>query len=71
MAEAFNSYFSNVGVNLAAEISSPKFTPESYPTPTNKTFSIQTPTIATVCRLLKSIDEKKSVGLDNIPRCQK
>ena len=55
MAEAFNSYFSNVGVNLAAEIPSPKFTPESYLTPTNKTFSIQTPTIATVCRLLKSM----------------
>ena len=28
MAEAFNSYFTNVGVNLAAEIPSPKFTPE-------------------------------------------
>ena len=67
MAEAFNSYFSNVGLKLAAEIPSPKFTPESYLTPTNKTFSIQTPTIATVCRLLKSVDKEKSVGLDNIP----
>ena len=67
MAEAFNSYFSNVGVNLAAEIPSPKFTPGSHLTPANKTFSIQTSTIGTVCRLLKSIDEKKSVGLDNIP----
>ena len=62
MAEAFNSYFSNVGVDLAAEIPSPKFTPESYLTATNTIFSIQTPTIATVGRLLKSIDEKKSAG---------
>ena len=65
MAEAFNSYFTNVGVNLAANIPSPKFTPQSYLTPTDKIFSIQTPTIATVCRLLKVIDENKSVGLDN------
>ena len=67
MAEAFNSYFTNVGVNLAAKIPSPKFTPESYLTPTDKIFSIQIPTIITVCRLLKAIDENKSVGLDNIP----
>ena len=67
MAEAFNSYFSNVGVNLAAKIPSPKFIPESYLKPTNKTYSIQTSTIATVCRLLKSIDEKKSLGLVYIP----
>ena len=67
MAEAFNSYFTNVGVNLAAKIPSPKFTPESYLTPTDKIFSIQIATIATVCRLIKAIDENKSVGLDNIP----
>ena len=67
MAEAFNSYFTNVGVNLAAKIPPPKFTPESYLTPTDKIFSIQIPTITTVCRLLKAIDENKSVGLDNIP----
>ena len=54
MAEAFNSYFINVGVNLAAKIPSPKFTPESYLTPTDKIFSIQIPTITTVCRLLKA-----------------
>ena len=61
MAEAFNSYFTNVGVNLAAKIPFPKFTP------TDKIFSIQIPTTTTVCRLLKAIDENKSVGLDNIP----
>ena len=67
MAETFNSYFTNVGVNLAAKIPPPKFTPESYLTPTDKIFSIQIPTITTVCRLFKAIDENKSVGLDNIP----
>ena len=67
MAEAFNSYFTNVGVNLAAKIPSLKFTPESYLTPTDKICSIQIPTTTTVCRLLKAIDENKSVGLDNIP----
>ena len=54
-------------VNLAAEIPSPKFTPESYLTPTDKIFSIQIPTTTTVCRLSKAIDENKSVGLDDIP----
>ena len=67
MAEASNSYFINVGVNLAAKIPSPKFTPESYLTPTDKIFSLQTPTTTTVCRLLKAIGKNKSVGLDNIP----
>ena len=67
MAEAFNSYFTNVGVNLAAKIPSPKFTPESYLTPTDNIFSIEIPTTTTVCRLLKAIDENKSAGLDNIP----
>ena len=67
MAEVFNSYFTNVGVNLAAKILSLKFTPESYLTLTDKICSIQIPTTTTVCRLLKAIDENKSVGLDNIP----
>ena len=67
MAEVFNSYFTNVGVNLAAKIPSLKFTPESYLTPTDKICSIQIPTTTTVYRLLKAIDENKSVGLDNIP----
>ena len=72
MAEAFNSYFANVVINLTVEILSPKFTPESYLSPTNKTFTMiknpfsTIPTIATVCELLKTI-EMKTVGLDNTP----
>ena len=39
--EAFNSYFTNVCVIITAKIPSPKFTPESYLTPTDNIFSIQ------------------------------
>ncbi len=52
IAEAFNSYFADGGVNLAAEIPSPKFTSKSYLTATDKTFSMQIPTAYPVCRLL-------------------
>jgi hypothetical protein len=62
--ETFNSHFSNVGVDLAAEIPASEYNPEVYLTPTDKTFNLQTPTIDRVHRLLKTIDEKKSVGLD-------
>jgi hypothetical protein len=63
MAEAFNSYFSNVGVDFAAEIPAS----EVYLTPTGKTFNLQTRTIDRVHGLLKTIHENKSVCLDKIP----
>jgi hypothetical protein len=34
---------------------------------TDKTFSLQSPTFETVYKFLSEIDEKKAVGLDNIP----
>ena len=43
--ETFNSHFSNVGVDLAAEIPSSEYNLEVYLTPTDKTFNLQTPTI--------------------------
>ena len=68
MAEAFDTYFSNVGSNLADEIPrNSDFKPEDYLRPTDKTFSLQLPSVENVKRLLKNIDEKKSVGLDKIP----
>ena len=68
MAETFNTYFSNVGSNLSDEIpSSVDSNPEDYLDPTDGTFSLQFPSVNTVTRLLKTIDEKKSAGLDNIP----
>ena len=68
MAETFNTYFSNVGSNLSDEIpSSVDSNPEDYLDPTDGTFSLQFPSVNTVTRLLKTIDEKKSASLDNIP----
>ena len=60
MAETFNTYFSNVGSNLSDEIpSSVDSNPEDYLDPTDGTFSLQFPSVNTVTRLLKTIDEKK------------
>lgn len=43
------------------------FNPEDYLNPTDKTFSLQLPTVENVKRFFKTIDENKSVGLDKIP----
>ena len=67
IAGIFNSYFSNTGAYLAAEIPASERKPEAYLIHTNKTFRLEIPTIDTVHRLLKTIDEKKSSGLDKIP----
>ena len=67
IAEAFNDYFSSVGDDLAASIPTPDHDPSFYLKATDKTFSLQSPTFETVYKLLSEIDEKKSVGLDNIP----
>ena len=67
MAEIFNSYFSDIAADLAAEIPASEHKPETYLVPTNKTFTLEIPIIDTVYRLLKTIDEKKSSGLDKIP----
>ena len=57
-------YFSNIG---ATEIPASEHKLETYLIHTNKTFNLEIPTIDTVHRLLKTIDEKKSSGLDKIP----
>ena len=67
IAETFNNYFSNIGEKLASELSSSEYEPGFYLKPTDKSFSLQAPRVGTVCQLLSRIDEKKSVGLDNIP----
>ena len=67
IAEAFNNYFSTVGSNLASDIPLTEYGPEYYLEPTRNIFSLKTPTVDTVYKLLTKIDEKKSVGLDNIP----
>ena len=67
MAEAFNNYFSSVGKNLVDEIPLSQHEPEVYLSPTDKRFSLKTPTADKVYNLLRTIDEKKSVWLDKIP----
>ena len=66
MAEAFNNYFSTVGSNLASDIPLTEYGPEYYLEPTHSIFSLKPPTVETVYKLLTKIDEKKSVGFDNI-----
>ena len=67
IAEAFNNYFSTVGSNLASDIPLTEYGPEYYLEPTHSILSLKPPTVETVYKLLTKIDEKKSVGLDNIP----
>ena len=45
----------------------PDHDPSFYLKATDKTFSLQSPTFETVYKFLSEIDEKKAVGLDNIP----
>ena len=52
---------------MAAEIPVSECEPESYLPSTNTIFTLQVPTIDRVRRLLETIDEKRSVGLDKIP----
>ena len=66
IAEAFNNYFSTVGSNLASDIPLTEYRPEYYLEPTHSIFSLKPPTVDTVYKLLRKIDEK-SVGLDSIP----
>ena len=52
---------------LLTKIPLPENEPEAYLEPTDKTFSLKSPSINTVYNLLRSIDEKKSVRLNKIP----
>jgi hypothetical protein len=56
-----------LGSNLASDIVLTGNGPEYYLKPTNSMFSLKTPSVDTVYKLLTKIDEKKSVGLDKIP----
>ena len=67
ISEAFNNYFSTIGSNLASDIDLTENGPEYYLKPTDSVFSLKTPSIGRVHKLLTKIDEKKSVGLDKIP----
>ena len=67
LAETFNTHFSTIGKNLAAEIPNENITPESYMQPTQHRFSLKAPTVSTVCKLLENINVRKATGLDGVP----
>ena len=67
MAEAFNKHFTDIGHNFAREIPATDIEPEYYIKPTDKTFSLQTPIVDTVYKLLTKMNDKKATGLDRIP----
>ena len=68
MTEAFNDFFTTIGPNLVNKILPSDIKKESYPQPTDKAFSLKTPSVSTVCELLSQINEKKkAMGLDRIP----
>ena len=67
MAEAFNVHFTNIGHNLAQGIPATDIEPEYYLTPTDKQFSLVTPSVDTVHNLLTKINDRKATGLDMIP----
>ena len=60
ISEAFNNYFSTVGSNLASDIVLTENGPEYYLKLTNSMFSLKTPSVDTVYKLLTKIDEKIS-----------
>ena len=66
IAETINEHFTNIAQVLAADIPAVEVNPEFYLKTTDKSFSLQTPSVDTVSGLLKKIDYKKAAGLDKI-----
>jgi len=67
IANSFNTYFTSIGETLASSIQHDSNSPESYLKPTTTTFSIEAPSLETVCKLLEGLNERKAIGLDKIP----
>ena len=66
-AETINEHFTNIAQVLAEDIPAVDVDPEFYLETTDKSFSLQTPSIDIALNLLKKIDDKKDTGLDKIP----
>ena len=66
-AEEPNLHFSTIGERLASETPASDIEPETYLTPTETSFSLKAPSLNVVYKLLSKLNERKSVGLDNIP----
>ena len=67
IAETISEHLTNIAQVLAEDIPAVDLNPEFYLETTDKSFSLQTPSIDIVLSLLKKIDDKKATGLDRIP----
>jgi hypothetical protein len=67
MANAFNTYFTSIGNNLANDIPQSSETYIDAPSTHNQVFSFPTVTAEFVQKQLSGISAHKAVGLDAIP----
>ena len=67
IAETINEHLTNIEQVLAEDITGVDVNPEVYLETTDKSFSLQTPSIDIVLNILKNIENKKATGLDKIP----
>ena len=66
IADTFNTFFNNIGPQLAKNLPKINKTPESYVTLTNFSFEIKTVSITEVFNLLSTIKTSKATGHDRI-----
>ena len=62
IAEELNLHFSTIGERLASEIPSSDIEPETYLPPTETLFSLTSPSLDVVYKLLSELNESKSTG---------
>ena len=67
IANAFNTYFTTIGDNLANELPHSDINPISYLYPVNSSFSFAQINVETVIETLKAANSNKATGPDNIP----
>ena len=67
IAESMNEYFTNIGPNLAAQVSTTNIKPESYVDRTESTFSFTLIDVHEVYEALNNLKTSKSLGPDKIP----
>ena len=66
VAEAFNTYFSEIGPKLAKNVKEANVSFEDYLSPTEKCFQLQQTNRQQVLSLLSKLAKSKATGLDNI-----
>ena len=67
IAESINEYFTSIGTNLAAQVSSTSTKPESYVDRAKNTSSFNSIHVNEVYEALNNLKTSKSLGPDEIP----